>query len=180
VIPAGTHVRVRIEQTIDTKRSRAGDRFEASLLDPIVAGGKVVVPKGTPFSGRVVEAKPSGRLKARAVLAVELDSFKLNGVQHRIVTAADRRVSDRHRKRNLVLMGGGSGFGATVGAIAGGPVGALIGASAGAAAGTAGAFVTGRKNVSIPVETVLTFTLRRGIEVGGMRPQSAAREDPPG
>jgi hypothetical protein len=154
-----------MEQTIDTKRNRPGDRFQASLLAPLVISGKTAVPKGTLFSGRVTEAKPSGRLKGRAILGVELDSFAMNNVTYRVATAADRRVSGRHRKRNWILIGGGSGLGTTIGAIAGGPAGALIGAGAGAAAGTTGAFFTGRKNVSLPVETVLTFKLHRAVKI---------------
>ncbi len=165
VIPAGTHLRVRMEQTIDTRRNRSGDRFEASLISPVVVGGNVILPRGTLFDGHVTEARPSGRLKGRAILGVELDSFRLNGVSYPVVTAADTRVSGRHRKRNLILIGGGSGLGAALGAIAGGPAGALIGAGAGAGAGTAGAFFTGKKNVSLPVETALNFTLRRSVEM---------------
>ena len=165
VIPAGTRLHVRMEETIDTRRNRSGDRFEASLMSPIVVDGNTVVPRGTPFSGHVTEARPSGRLKGRAVLGVELDSFRLNGVNYPIETAADTRVSGRHRKRNLILIGGGSGVGAAIGAIAGGPAGALIGAGAGAGAGTAGAFFTGRKNVALPVETALNFRLRRSVEI---------------
>ena len=165
VIPAGTRLRVRMEETIDTRRNRSGDRFAASLMSPIVVDGNVLVPRGTPFSGHVTEARSSGRLKGRAVLGVELDSFRLNGVNYPIETAADTRVSGRHRKRNLILIGGGSGVGAAIGAIAGGPAGALIGAGAGAGAGTAGAFFTGKKNVSLPVETALSFRLRRSVEI---------------
>jgi hypothetical protein len=165
VIPSGTLLRVRMEQTVDTRRNRAGDRFDASLIAPIVVDGNTILPRGTPFTGHVTEARPSGRLKGRAVLGVELDSFRLNGVDYPVETAADTRVSGRHRKRNLILIGGGSGVGAAIGAIAGGPAGALIGAGAGAGAGTAGAFFTGKKNVSLPVETALSFRLRRSVEV---------------
>jgi hypothetical protein len=165
VIPAGQSFRVRMEQTIDTKRNRPGDHFQASLVTPIVISGKTVVPKDTLFSGQVTEAKPSGRLKGRAILGVELDSFTINNVTYPVITAADTRAGGRHRKRNWLIIGGGSGLGTTIGAIAGGPAGALIGAGAGAAAGTTGAFFTGRKNVSLPVETVLTFRLRRKVEV---------------
>jgi hypothetical protein len=41
----------------------------------------------------------------------------------------------------------------------------LIGAGAGAAAGTAGAAITGKRNVTIPVETRLAFTLRSAVEL---------------
>jgi hypothetical protein len=49
--------------------------------------------------------------------------------------------------------------------LAGGPAGALIGAGAGAGAGTIGAVFTGKKNVSLPVETRLSFELRRPVQL---------------
>ncbi len=45
-----------------------------------------------------------------------------------------------HKKRNLALIGGGTGLGAAIGAIAAGGTGAAIGAISGAGAGTAGAY----------------------------------------
>jgi hypothetical protein len=56
-------------------------------------------------------------------------------------------------------------LGAALGAIAGGGKGALIGAAAGAAAGTAGAAATGKLEVGIGAEAVLTFQLRAAIEL---------------
>ena len=69
----------------------------------------------------------------------------------------------RHRKRNLVLIAGGAGTGATIGAIAGGGVGSLIGAGAGAAAGTTGALITGRRNLHLAPETRVSFALRQPL-----------------
>jgi hypothetical protein len=96
-----------------------------------------------------------------------LDSFRLHGMTYSIATGADARTSNFHRKRNAVAIGGGSGAGGAIGAIAGGRVGALIGAGAGAAAGTTGAFITGRKNVRLPVETPLVFSLRNAVTLRG-------------
>ena len=55
--------------------------------------------------------------------------------------------------------------GAAVGALAGGGTGALIGAGAGAAAGTAGAALSGKRNVQLPVESLLTFSLSQPVQV---------------
>jgi hypothetical protein len=52
-----------------------------------------------------------------------------------------------------------------VGAVAGGGAGALIGAGVGSAAGATGAFITGRKNVRLPAETPLVFSLRRSVAI---------------
>ena len=164
-IPAGTALRVRLEQTIGTRLNRPGDRFDATLVEPVVVGGRTLIPAGTAFHGHVMESKKSGRFKGRAVLGVELDSFHMNGRRYSVLTAADFRESGRHKKRNWVMIGGGTGLGTALGAVAGGPAGALIGAGAGAAVGTTGAYLTGKKNISLPAETALTFRLRRDVPV---------------
>ena len=164
-IPAGTRIRVRLAETLDTKRTPAGTRFSATLDDPIVIGSTVVVPKGTPFEGAVVASKHSGRFRGRAVLEVTLRSFRLHDTTYHIATAPDTRASGSHKKRNLAFMGGGPAAGAGIGALAGGGVGALIGAGVGAAAGTTTAFITGRKDVKLPAETSLEFSLRSRVEV---------------
>jgi hypothetical protein len=162
-IPAGTPIDVRLEDTIDTKRNRAGDAFDATLTRAILVDRQTVIPRGTRFAGHLIESKPSGRLKGRAELSLSLDSFQLNGRRYQIKTTDVARSSGRHKKRNWTLIGGGSGLGTALGAIAGGPAGALIGAGAGAGAGTVGAVVTRRKNVRLPVETPLAFTLRAPV-----------------
>ncbi len=166
VLTAGTHVHVRLDQTIDTKRNRAGDPFSATLAEALVAGDRVAVPAGTPFEGHVVTSIESGRFKGRADLALSLDSFHLNGAAYSVSTNTPARVSAAHKKRNWLFIGGGSGGGAALGAIAGGGAGALIGAGAGAAAGTVGAAFTGKRDVSLPAESTVTFTLRSDVPLG--------------
>ncbi len=166
VLAPGTPVQVRLQETIDTKRNRVGDHFDATLDQPLVAGDRVVVPRGTPFSGRVVTSTESGRFKGRAALALRLDSFTLNGVAYDIDTNRPTRVSAGHKKHNWLWIGGGSGAGAAIGAVAAGGAGALIGAGAGAAAGTVGAAFSGRRHVTLPVESRVTFTLQSPLPIG--------------
>ena len=165
VLPQGTALRVRIDQSIDTRRNRPGNRFQATLAEPVVHNGAVLLPKGTRFSGHVMESRPSGRLRGRAVLSLTLDSFRANGREYQVNTSGTTRVSGRHKKRNLILIGGGAGTGAGIGAIAGGGFGALVGAAAGSVAGTATAVFTGKKNVSVPAETPMTFRLRGSVQL---------------
>ncbi|HTQ57850.1 MAG TPA: hypothetical protein VMI94_25460 [Bryobacteraceae bacterium] len=167
VIPAGSRIRVRLARTLSTKTSWAGERFTAYLAAPIVSHGRVMVPRGTVFHGRVTESKRSGRLRGRAYLGLTLVSFRLHGRTYPITSTGDVRTSRSHKRRNLEWIGGSSGAGAAIGAVAGGGAGALIGAGAGAAAGTTGALITGRKNVKIYAETQLVFSLRRPVSLGG-------------
>ena len=165
IIPRGTALRVRVDEAVNTRRNRAGDQFRASLAEPIVVRGKTVVPRGTPFLGHVTESQPSGRLQGRAVLALTLDSFELEGKGYRVRTGSVNRVSAAHKKRNFELIGGGAGLGALIGGLAGGGKGALIGAGAGAGAGTAGAAATGKKEVGVAAETLLTFPLKTPVQL---------------
>jgi hypothetical protein len=115
-IPAGTRIHVRLDQTVDTVRSGAGEKFSATLETPITVGESTVVPKGTAFRGHVTTSSESGRLKGRAVLGITLDSLELNGKSYKVETSADSRVSGGHKKRNGVMIGGGAGLGAAIGA----------------------------------------------------------------
>jgi hypothetical protein len=165
VIPRDSVLRVQIDQALDTRRNRAGDHFHASLAAPVLVHGSAVLPRGTEFTGHITQSDASGRLKGRAVLTVTLDSFRLNGKEYRVHTGSVERLSVAHKKRNLGLIGGGTGLGAALGAIAGGGKGALIGAAAGAAAGTAGAAATGKLEVGISAESLLTFPLRTAVDL---------------
>ena len=165
VIPRGSVLRVRIDKALDTRHNRAGDRFHASLAAPVLVHGRTVLPRGTEFTGHITQSDASGRLKGRAILAVTLDSFRLNGKEYRVHTGSVERLSAAHKKHNLGFIGGGTGLGAALGAIAGGGKGALIGAAAGAAAGTAGAAATGRLEVGIGAESLVIFPLRAAVEL---------------
>jgi len=163
VLPQGSALQVRINESVSTRRNRPGDRFDAVLTTPIVVDGQTVAPAGTMLRGTVREADRSGRLKGTAVLVVALDTIHLNNQDYTIDTSSQGRRSGGHKKRNFAWIGGGSGGGALIGALAGGGVGAAIGAGAGAAAGVTGAVITGRKDVSIPAETRMTFRLTQPV-----------------
>src|SRR5271169_6028957 len=61
VIPARTVVAVNLQQAVGSKSSQAGDSFAATLAQPIVVDGNVVVPKGANAYGTVTEAHAAGR-----------------------------------------------------------------------------------------------------------------------
>ena len=103
VLAPGTTVRVRLQETIDTKRNRAGDHFDATLDEPLVVDDRVVVPKGTRFEGHVVTSKESGRFKGRAALALSLDSFAVNGVTYDVSTNRPTSVSRLPQERQLAM-----------------------------------------------------------------------------
>ncbi len=170
-VPAGTALAVRLDHAVGTDRNRPGDRFSGVLAAAVKAGEGVAVPKGALIYGVVRDARPSGRLKGRAVLSLAVERVEWSGLSYRVETGPVARASGGHKKRNWTLIGGGSGVGALIGGVASGGAGALIGAGAGAAAGTVGAAFTGRKQVRIPAETVLTFRLKEPLTVPRRLPE---------
>ena len=166
-LPAGSRIPIRLAQSLDTKRDFGGTPFIGHVASPVVYNGTVVIPRGAICRGHLVESKPSGRLKGRAVMILSLDSIELGSRRYTIRTADYTFVSKGHKGRNLAWIGGGAAGGAAIGAIAGDGVGAAIGAGAGAGAGTVGALITGRRNLRLPPETRVDFDLRQPARVRG-------------
>lgn len=164
-IPEGTIISVSLGETLGSKTSHAGDKFTATMAAPVEVDGKVIIPAGAAVSGTVTEAKAAGRFKGGAVLALRLDTVTVKGHEHSIKTALFTQASKGKGKRSAAMIGGGAGGGAIIGALAGGGKGAAIGAAVGAAAGTAGAGLTGNRDITLPVETKLSFKLLEPLEV---------------
>ncbi|MCX7603528.1 MAG: TrbI/VirB10 family protein [Bryobacteraceae bacterium] len=120
VLPAGTALRVRLDHSVSTATHRAGERFTATLAEPLRDGERIVVPKGARVLGRVRQAAPSGRLSGRAVLTLAPERLEWDGHSVELDVRGWTRTSGRHRRRNLTWIGGGSGAGAVIGALAGG------------------------------------------------------------
>jgi hypothetical protein len=164
-IAAGTPISVVLDQSLSSAENRPGDRFQASVFEPVVVDGKTIIPKNARVEGRIVDARAGGHLHGVARLELALESVEVGGKSYPIATSETTRVGHNHNKRNLVLIGGGSGVGALIGGLAGGGTGALIGAGAGAGAGTVGAAFTGKKNIRVPAETRMTFRLRQSVTI---------------
>ena len=161
----GTPITIRLISALSSGSSRVSDQFEGTVDDPIVIEGHTLIPRGAAVTGRVLTAKASGRLRNPGYLRIVLVSLSFKGKPVAIETSSLFVKGGSHNKRDLALIGGGTGAGAVIGAVAGGGKGALIGSAVGAAGGTGAAYATGKKEVSFGAERRLTFRLAQAVEL---------------
>jgi len=165
IVPAGTTLTVRLAQAVGSKISQPGESFSGTVAGAVVVGGKTAIPAGATVTGTVVDAKPLGRFAGGASLSLKLTSINIHGSERAIQTSAVTEAAKGKGKRTTVLAGGGAAVGALIGGLAGGGKGAGIGALAGGGAGTGGAAFTGNKNIVLPAESALSFTLAEPLEI---------------
>jgi hypothetical protein len=165
VVPANTSISVVLDEPVGSKTSTTGQTFRATVEAPVEINGRVAIPKGARASGVVKDAKAAGRFKGGAILELALTSINLGDREYEIQTSAPAVTTKGKGKRTAVMVGGGAGGGAAIGAVAGGGKGAAIGALIGAAAGTGGAGLTGNRDITLPAETALSFTLLHPLEI---------------
>lgn len=165
VAPAGTVVTVRMIDSVDSDVTHAGERFRASLDDPLQVGEKVIAPRGTDVTVQVVRVEQSGKLTGRDEVALDLYDITINGKKYSITSSYAEVASASRGARTGKVVGGTAALGAIIGAIAGGGKGAAIGAATGAGAGVAVESMTKGQRVKIPSETRLDFTLKQPLVI---------------
>jgi hypothetical protein len=164
-VPAGRVLTVRLADELGSKISQPGQSFGGTLAKAVEVNGEVVIPAGARVEGEVVDAKPLGRFAGGAQLQLKLDSVRVNGQQMSVQTAVFTQTLKGKGKRTGAMVGGGAGLGALIGGLAGGGKGAAIGAVAGAGAGTAGTAFTGNKEIVLPAESAVAFTLKEPLKI---------------
>ena len=174
IIPAGTWIKIRVDQPLSSDRNAAGDTFAATLAQPIVADGYVVARRGQTVEGRVSEAIRAGKAKGTSRLGIELINLSLvDGRQMPVRTQLMEYSGGKSVGRDLAAAGTVTGTGAAIGAAAGGGVGAAIGAAVGAAASGIGVLTTRGRATEIYPEAEVTFRTMEPIAVNTERASQA-------
>ncbi len=164
-IVAGTSLPVILATKLNSKVNKPGEDFNGSLASSVLVNGEIAIPKGSPVSGTIVDAKKQGTFKGEAVLAIKLTSISVRGKLIPITSSTYGATVKGKGKRTAVVTGGGAAVGALIGGLAGGGKGAAIGAGVGGGGGLAASGATGGENVTLAAESRVTFKLTTPITV---------------
>lgn len=165
IIDQGTQLTVRLIDPIDSEKNQTGDTFHATLNAPLDSDGEEAVPSGVELTGHLVEVKSASKFAGQSSVTLQLDSIESGGRTYNLQTDQYKKQGASQGKGTAEKVGGGAILGGIIGAIAGGGKGAAIGAGAGAGVGGGVQAAGKNKNVKLPSETVLTFTLQEPVTV---------------
>lgn len=169
LVPIGTDLKIRINDTLSSKDSRVGDRFTATVIDPSRFDEARV-------TGHVKSIQKSGKVKGRTSMNLAFDSIELRdgrrGVLHGYVTRvygddagrADNEggVESSSRTNQTIKRAGiAAGVGAVIGGLAGGGKGAAIGLIVGGAGGAGSLAIKGSKELKIESGTEMLVHVTR-------------------
>ena len=146
IVPAGTAVMIRLEQSVNSK-TPANEKVKASVAQDVVIHGKVLIPRGSPAAVYVTESAASGQSPTPAKLLLRLDAVTVGGRAYPV--SANLAGDDGKPQQN-------SGAGADGGGEAsGGAVGA----------GADKTVAADKKDISLEPATVLSFRLKASLRV---------------
>jgi hypothetical protein len=164
-IPSGTSLSVRLIDPIDSETAQEGQTFTATLNSALSTEGDVAVPAGYEVEGHVVTVHSAGKFAGQSLLVLQLDRIKVAGKRYDIQTNQYEKKASSRSTNTAEKVGGGAVLGAIIGGLAGGGKGAGIGAAAGAGLGGGVQAATKSKQIKLPSETVLNFTLQAPLTV---------------
>lgn len=169
-IPRETEMKIRLENAIDTKESKDGDRFTAVVLTPSQYADAII-------EGHVAHIKKSGKLTGKTELALAFDRIRLRTGENIVFDAqvvevigekSAKKVDEEGNiesgskgKTTAVRTGGGAAVGAVVGGIIGGGKGAAAGAAIGAGVGAGSTYIQGSNKVKLDAGTEIVIKSTR-------------------
>jgi hypothetical protein len=166
-VPAGTEVTVRTNESINGN-SPSDFRVYTATVDRDVTNrdGRILIPRGSQAELILRDADANN-------VVLDLESITVNGERLSVASTPERVPAEGGKegvganRRTGKYVGGGAVIGAIIGAVAGGGKGAAIGAATGAGAGAVGQTATRGHDVRLPVESMISFRLDRGLNVTG-------------
>ena len=182
-IPQGSHVLLRLVNSVSTRTAREGDFVYMRTAAPLAANGEIIVPEGTYVTGVVSHTKRSGRVSGKAELAIRIETLTLPSgkvikLSPRLASVDSEGTEQKvDAQENTIKQGGSkgtdaarvatlSGTGAAIGGMADRSwTGAGIGAGAGAGVGLATVLLTRGREVDLKQGSTVDVVFERAVPI---------------
>jgi hypothetical protein len=186
-VPTGTALMVRLDTTLATFSNKPGDPFQGKLSQPVMLGGRIMIPAGAIVEGRVtkvseprrISGKPSIGILPEAVIFPNGERYFLDAtlVDTNLGRGSDVDTEGQFKgsgfdKSDKIETGAGTAGGMLIGGLAGGPVGLAIGGAVVATATTVH-WLEKHRSAILPAGTELTLELNRPLMVSGAAASAA-------
>lgn len=168
-IDAGTSFALSTQQRICTATNRPGDRFVATLINPVTGVNGAVIPAGAAVVLEVASLTPGATAEATQI-GLRVHSVDFNGMSYRVQgdvqpqsdLERQRIVTDPNADKKKVV--GGAIAGAIIGQMIGkNTKGTVIGAAAGAATGAVAAKATEKWEGCLPSGAMARLVLTQPV-----------------
>jgi hypothetical protein len=180
-----TTAKLSLQTRLHSKLNEVGDEVTAVLYEPVRAtDGRVAIPRGTEFIGRVTQVQAAKRPQKQATMTVVFEKMRMPyGTENiaTIVTAIDDYANDNKMKakdeegkvgagrsgeRTARNAGIGGGLGSLGGLIIGAAGGGLAGIAGSAGAGVlGGVLMTKGNDIKLEPGTILRIKFEHAIEL---------------
>jgi hypothetical protein len=169
VVPGGTVLEVRLQESLSTKTNQAGESFEMQLEEDLIVDGKLLAPEASRVIGRLTHVKKSGKVEGLAQLGMDLQKIVVGDEEYSLKSNILSYEAEGTVKEDAKKIGIATGVGALIGAIAGGKKGAAVGTAVGAGAGTGAVLATSGEEVEFGIEQLFRFELERDVQMKVVR-----------
>jgi len=164
-LPAGTRIRVKMDNEINSKISSVNDTFTSVISEPVKVRDTVVLPIGVVIDGRITNVKRASSGKKNGSLSVSFEMLRFESGERREISGnlVKELTAKTSSTKDFLTVLGGTAIGAIFGGIIKSGSGAAIGAAVGTGAGAGAVFLQKGKDVSIKAKEEFEIELTKTV-----------------
>ena len=166
-LPAGTKIRIQMDNEINSKVSSAGDTFTTTISEPVKVRETVVLPIGTVIEGRVTAVKRAAIGRKNGSLTVAFETLRMTTGEKREIKGVlvNQLNAESSAAASVLTVAGGTAVGVIFGTVSKTNNGALIGAAIGTGAGAGIAFLQKGKDVRLKADQIFEIELTSNVSL---------------
>ena len=164
-LPAGTKIRLRMDNEINSKVSSVNDTFTTVISEPVKVRDTVVLPIGAIINGRILQVKRAAMGKKNGSLTLSFEMLRFENGDKREIDGilANKLAVKPSSTKDILTIVGAVGIGAIIGGLSKSENDALLGAAVGSSVGVGAFFLRKGKDVRIKANEEIEIELTKTV-----------------